>query len=49
MEIFQVVWNAYDEEIVFKVSEWHHRFKDGCELLKDDPCGMACNINTDCI
>jgi hypothetical protein len=24
METFQEVWNAYDEEIVFKVSEWHH-------------------------
>jgi hypothetical protein len=24
METFQVVWNAYDEKIVFKVSEWHH-------------------------
>jgi hypothetical protein len=18
--------------------EWYHRFKDGCELLEDDPC-----------
>lgn len=24
METFQEAWNAYDEEIVFKVSEWHH-------------------------
>lgn len=24
METFQEVWNAYDEEIVFKVSEWHY-------------------------
>lgn len=24
MGTFQEVWNAYDEEIVFKVSEWHH-------------------------
>jgi len=24
METFQEVWNAYDQEIVFKVSEWYH-------------------------
>jgi len=24
METFQEVWNEYDEEMVFKVSEWHH-------------------------
>jgi hypothetical protein len=46
METFQVVWSACDKEIVFKVSEWHHRFKDGSELLKGDPCGVACNITT---
>jgi hypothetical protein len=24
METFHEVWNAYEEEKVFKVSEWHH-------------------------
>jgi len=31
METFQEVWNVYDEEIVFKVSEWHRITRTACD------------------
>jgi len=52
METFQLLTEVYGEESCARVFEWHKRFSERRESLKDDdrpdrPCTAVTNVNTE--